>query len=135
MLTYREDHVPEDNWIGLDHTETAFTQKRSEMFKRFWRSGFVCCFPAAVIVHAVSTNSVAVGINIPTLPFNFNYWAFKHTQTLPHIEGFLNTVVTRISSSHRGIHQLLLMQFHKQQNSLPLNRRIHLRLCLRAPSS
>lgn len=77
----------------------------------------------------------AVGINIPTLPFNFNCWAFNHTQTLPHIEGFTNTAVTKTSSSHRGIHQLLLMQFHKQQNSLPLNRGIHLKLCLRAPSS
>jgi len=52
-----------------------------------------------------------VGINIPTFPFNFNCWAFGHTQTLPHIEGFTNTAVTKTSSSHRGIHQLLLQEY------------------------
>ena len=100
---------------------------------------------------ATSTGNLqpAVGINIPTLPFNFNCWAFSHTQTLPLIEGFLNTVVTKTSSSHRGIHQLLLMQFHKQ-SCLPLDRVINhtmlksiflltegftIKMCWRAPSS
>ena len=54
------------------------------------------------------------------------------------------TAVTRISSSHRGvhqssshrgIHQLLLLQFINKQSCLPLNRGIHLKLCLKAPSS